>query len=372
MKNIIILLAFISLIAVSCKKNIVEGPKIPFVVSLTADTLINEQIPVIFSNGIDYFNVDTVKLDNGNLIYKGVSDSVMQLTFRFPKRDINLYLSSGDTLNVDYKNDIIRLSGDTVNSKVQEFYRKNVYYRVALKNMRDTLENYQLNSNYKNVSSEWQKKISEYISAYPNNYASGIILKENLPYYTDMTAISNLHKVMEDRYPVVSRQISNYVINGRVPAIKSKVSSFNLRNEYKRKEDEGDNKKKNFNIFDNNGNYNVITFWSYDDSLSVKRVKELNALSKKFKNKNLRFVTVSLDTDQEKWKKNVDRLNIPGRNFILEKGLGFDVIQRLGVNTIPYNIITNDKLIITDKNVFGKELETLLNSNVKEVASKKK
>ena len=364
MKKSIFIITLISLILFSCKKEQEMPEQSTFNVTVKTYENMFGSIPVILSNGLDYFKIDTFNIKQGKIEYSGVSDSVVQLTFRFPKKDINLYVSSGDTLDVSYNDDIIRVSGDSVNTRLYEFYRKNVYYMASLANMKDTLENYLENPNYNRVKNEWRGKISDYISAHQNNLTANILLKENLQYYDEVNSVSNLHKAIEVRYPVVSRYISNYIINNRMPYVKSKINSFTLRNEYKKKEDDSKT-KKNFNIFDNNDTYNIITFWSYKDSVSVERVKELKAISKKYKGKKLSFVTVSLDYDMAEWQKKVDQYDIPGRNFIIPKGLGYDVPQRLGIIAVPTNIITNDKLIITGKNMYGKELNDYLKENIK-------
>ncbi len=365
----IIFLSLLFIISVSCKKTVKEEVKPSFVITLTADSIYSdstlvEAIPVIFTNGLDYFSVDTVSLKDRKMVYKGKSDSLMQVTFRFPKKDINVYLTSGDTIDINYDKDIIRISGDTLNTKLYEFYRKNVYFTSALRSLKDSVAEFILDKRYDNITAEWLSVLSDYIQNNKQTPVSQVLLKENLIYYTEMSAINNLHKVIENKNPVITNQITEYTSKGRVPVLKSKITSFNLRKEYIKEGSKSESSRKSFNIFDNNGNHNVITFWSYKDPESVKRVKELASLYSKNKNTKLRFVTISIDTDEEEWKKKVDEYKIPGRNFILQKGFAYDLIGRLGIRNIPHNIITNDKLILQQINLYGKDLEKYLSKNV--------
>ena len=359
------LFVFLILLSVfSCNKKQEEIVEPTYNITLRTHGSMYKDIPVILTNGLDYFKADTFNVFDGVLEYSGVSDSVLLVIFRFPEKDINLYVSSGDTLDVTYLDNIIKVSGGTVNDRLYEFYRKQIYYLASLKNMQDTMINYTENPEYKRIRTEWRGKVSEYVSENSDNLTAQILLKENLQYFDESSSISGIHKNINIRYPIVSKVITNYIIASRIPTVRSKIISFTLRNEYKKTDDKGKS-KKNFNIFDNNGSYNIITFWSYKDSLSVERVKDLAAIEKKYKGKKLSFVTISLDSDVEEWKSKVDKYKIPGRNFILTKGLGYDVPQRLGVNTVPYNIIINDKLIINERNIFEKNLLDFLKDNVK-------
>ena len=81
----IIFLSLLFIISISCKKTVKEEVKPSFVITLTADSIYSdstlvEAIPVIFTNGLDYFSVDTVSLKDRKMVYKGKSDSLMQVS----------------------------------------------------------------------------------------------------------------------------------------------------------------------------------------------------------------------------------------------------------------------------------------------------
>ena len=101
-------------------------------------------------------------------------------------------------------------------------------------------------------------------------------------------------------------------------------------------------------------------------------MKDVVKLSKKFKDKPLRFVNISMDTNDSIWNEKIKELGLPDKNFILQRGFNSDVCNKIGIRTIPYNIVLNNKLIIEAKNIYGKELTELLDKKVPKQFPKKK
>ena len=158
--------------------------------------------------------------------------------------------------------------------------------------------------------------------------------------------------------------IEEYVNNLKNASVGSKISLFSLRNQA--------GSTKNFNIFENNEYYSLISVWASWDSLSCEKMKDVVKLSKKFKDKPLRFVNISMDTNDSIWNEKIKELGLPDKNFILQRGFNSDVCNKIGIRTIPYNIVLNNKLIIEAKNIYGKELTELLDKKVPKQFPKKK
>ena len=110
--------------------------------------------------------------------------------------------------------------------------------------------------------------------------------------------------------------------------------------------------------------YQLFTFWALWDSVSISRVKELNSLSKKLKNKDIAFISICLESNDSIWKKRIETYSIPGRNAMLTEGFAGDNAQKLGINSLPQNILVNQTATILKKNLFGKALEEYLMTEV--------
>jgi len=88
-------------------------------------------------------------------------------------------------------------------------------------------------------------------------------------------------------------------------------------------------------------------------------IKEMTA---KYKNKNIVFISISVDDDREKWKKTLTNYQLEGIQLFANNGWESSVIKEYNINTIPRFILIdqNGKIINTDAPSPTKGLSKLL------------
>jgi len=90
----------------------------------------------------------------------------------------------------------------------------------------------------------------------------------------------------------------------------------------------------------NNGKWLYIDFWASWCKPCRKTMPESNKLKKEFKDENIEFIYLSLNDKKENWKKAIEVDGISNsQNYFIENGNVSQVIEDLGVKTIPHYLI---------------------------------
>lgn len=153
------------------------------------------------------------------------------------------------------------------------------------------------------------------------------------------------------QYPsIIREQIETYRANDKKMEIGKRITYILMK----------DNIGENVSSLESKGNFRVISFWATWDTLSVKQMKEVVAISKKLDKRPLSFINVSVDANDSIWRKAIKDLKLPGRNIRLKEGFADETAKKLGILTLPGNIILDNQSMIVEKNIFGKELEEYL------------
>jgi hypothetical protein len=82
----------------------------------------------------------------------------------------------------------------------------------------------------------------------------------------------------------------------------------------------------------------------------------------KFKDsEGLEIFSVSLDKDKESWKKAIKADKLEWSNHVSDlKGWQSQVVSTYGINSIPYNVLLNEKGEIIATNLHGEQLKKTL------------
>ena len=89
-------------------------------------------------------------------------------------------------------------------------------------------------------------------------------------------------------------------------------------------------------------------------------------LRQNYNEKQLGIIGVSLDTDYNKWTAAFDEMQMNWPQFSELKGWDSYIVQKLGINSIPYTIIVDKDRNILAKGLRGKELERYIESKIKQ------
>lgn len=114
--------------------------------------------------------------------------------------------------------------------------------------------------------------------------------------------------------------------------------------------------KKQKTLYKNLGKYTIIDFWASWCAPCRQENPNTVALYNKYKNKGLKIIGVSLDTDQQKWISAIEKDNLTWLQLSNLTGWKEPLLQYFKVTAIPKLIILDKKGTIIAKDLRGEEL----------------
>lgn len=97
---------------------------------------------------------------------------------------------------------------------------------------------------------------------------------------------------------------------------------------------------KTCKLSDLKGTALYIDLWASWCVPCCKEVPNLQKLEKEMKNKNIKFVSISIDTDLKAWKERMQQLNMEGNQYII---VGPELPNMLNIQSIPHFLIYDRK-----------------------------
>lgn len=314
------------------------------------------------------FYLDTISVGpDSNFSFNGKADTLMQVDLYTDQRKPfpSLYLRASDSLHLVLKKDtLVDMSGDTINTPVFKFMQENNGTVAWIRNYRDSLEAGKtiFRTQSDSVENRFREKIQQFVQEREGTPAALILMKENLELISDTLFVRNQLANYPKNSPetFLVKQINEYLRRLNFPEFNKKMPPVYFYDE----------ENKRFSLNETLDSFTVITCWATWDSLSVEHVKELRQLADRFANRPLEFISISFDTDKALWKEKVKEYRIPGRNYRFADGFTNETVKKLGIRTLPANLVSNTRVLLVNRDIYGTALKAYLDKEVP--ASKKK
>ena len=270
----------------------------------------NQHDQAIFMASLCYYDTagQIKKLNYKNHILSPDKTKYVIDAFLIGKSDIEI---NGDVLSKDY-------------FKINRYSQNDAFYAAQMLNFgylstgKDSIKNSQLNI--------YRQLIEQYPDSY--FYLSGITefkgfynkaeLKYLLQSFSEnIKATKNWKSLYKETDQNVSKFVSNYLIyNSRLG--KSP-------------------------IIDSSASLNMLIFWASWCGPCLNEIPELKKIYTKYKNTNLRFVSISLDEDEIAWRNSLQTTEMPWEQLILDKISKDKIQEELSFSSIPFILFTDNK-----------------------------
>ncbi|MCR8560993.1 TlpA family protein disulfide reductase [Mucilaginibacter sp. BJC16-A38] len=93
-----------------------------------------------------------------------------------------------------------------------------------------------------------------------------------------------------------------------------------------------------------------LDFWATWCNPCRTEMPESKALRNKFANKDIVFVYLGVESDENTWKSVIAELDMEGENFLLNKNEYAALAEKFKVNGIPHHVLVNKKSVVVDDN----------------------
>ncbi|WP_282015282.1 TlpA disulfide reductase family protein [Marinifilum flexuosum] len=113
------------------------------------------------------------------------------------------------------------------------------------------------------------------------------------------------------------------------------------------------------------GKFIVLSFWASQDPNSRKQNKTLKKIYDKYKSKGLRIYQISVDQDEELWKKAIKEDKMNWTNVCDPENGSSYAVRLLNVQRVPANYLIDQRGEIVGKDLFARRLEEKVAEYVK-------
>lgn len=209
---------------------------------------------------------------------------------------------------------------------------------------------------------DWQmkqyQKLDEIVIKYPSHNFTGDLLTriswdsladvKKLQYFYNKLDLksqnpSTMLVLKKNIYPVESSKVGKPMVDFVLP----------------------DKKGKDVNTNQYRGSILFIDFWASWCAPCRKQIPEITKIYEKFKDKNFKILSISLDKNKEKWLLALEREKMQWDNVLDDNEFLSDIVKEYEVNAIPNSFLISEKGVILANNPTMQELEDYLNKLLK-------
>ena len=275
-----------------------------------------------------------------NIKIEGNVDEIESSVITFSNQ--NYWKSRGDSLVMQY-------------SKKREFYQDSLIFYSNLNN--------EIKSNYFSLLMDSmdmdfvQNDVTNFIIKYPTSYYGLTLIKEN--YYINKKTYSIWKSLFQkvDENLIKSKlgkqlyfkfyELENNIKPGSDAQFLKIVNTLNINKVFKIRKNE----------------ITIIDFWASWCGPCIAKLPDLKVIEKKFRNKKLRVVSISLDEKYQNWKNAIKQNKIMWENYCDLDGFEGDVASKYDIRYIPFVILFDKSAKLVKLNPNFKEIENFIINN---------
>jgi len=334
------------------------GDKNSYVLKGNIGGLKNPEIYLV--SGTD-LHVDTIRTQSGKFTYHGVSQTVEPLIIYMEGGStwITIWVQNNEnfllTGNAHYP-EMMMVKGGDVNKLLSEFKTENQSLIKERCDLRDNLSartehatesgtsinNAQLSSQLKNVDQMLKTHAQDFVKAHPSSIAALVMIQDYIldvehasdiqPFLNLLTEDLKTNSLYEKLHTLCMRDLQT---KAGQPALDFKITGMQ-------------NDTISLETFKNK--YLLMTFATSQCEFCKPEYAELLDIKKKFPEKDLAILTVSLDENKEDWKESAQENGINWIQAIDSTGWSSEIALHYNVSSVPCNyLIDKDKMIIGSK-----------------------
>lgn len=316
----------------------------------------------------DFMNRQLVKLDsaivkNGTFKFTGNQESPVYRYITYIKGDkqyvADLFLENGK-INVKLGEETS--VGGTVNNDVYQKFSND--FIAAQKEMNDfykaiqedtTLSDEQRQAKMNELEAKEEKAMDMIYNTIEQNITNAVGI-HLLPSYA--SAFS------EEKQQALVEKVPAEMINDNIKRIKdhldlvAKTAVGQKFADFEMKTPEGNNVK--LSDFVSKNKYTLVDFWASWCGPCRQEMPNVVEAYKIYKPKGFEIVGVSLDRDEESWKKGIAELNITWPQMSDVKYWDCEAAKLYGVNAIPATVLIDQEGTIVERNLRGEALKKRL------------
>lgn len=316
--------------------------------------------------------IDSTYTRNKSFVFEG-EENIEDLSFIVFNEDfslsqkINLILERGD-INIQVKSPeyFSIVSGTPLNDLYQEYKDSCDTYRFMMQKIPD--DNPQLfiygSEKHKLIQKQGHYMQSFKIDNINNKLGQALFIRElgNIPeHFSNADSVD--YEILKLLDPEIKARPA--IINYFAKKEKQRQQTETLK-ETKNKQyfdyclSDADGDKKCISNFVGKSKFLYIDFWASWCGPCVREMPNLKKIYEEYKDKGLQIISISLDTDEAKWKQGIKKIDVPWVHLSDLKGDESGVNKLYNVDGIPHGVLIDEKGYVLIPKANAKSLEISL------------
>jgi len=204
--------------------------------------------------------------------------------------------------------------------------------------------------------------IADFANAIENEKLREDYIIASLKYCVLTGELANIEANIQSVLPIVKDPVNIEIINSLKPEISKKRERYtnalpgtNFSNYTFEKRD-----GKIVSLSDYKGKIIFIDIWNTACSPCIAEMPFLKKLEHDFAGKDVVFLTISVDTSKDIWKKFLDKRNMTGEQLLMTEGFKDPFFKQIGLSGIPRYLILDRKGCMIDYNCYKRPSNPLL------------